>query len=136
MPRATVAFAPQRFDLKSCPGGFVVIKRMSYGLMLYRQQEALRNSMSGGDGNESPELVMQMLQKRVAEVEFAKCIVDHNLDDENDNRLDFSTPAALDKLDPSIGEEIAKYIEEVNNTEKNGMQEEDKTGNLPTDSKE
>lgn len=135
MPKATVAMAPQRFELVSCPTGFVVIKRMSYGLMLYRQQEALRNSMSGEQGS-TPELVMQMMQKRVAEVEFAKCIVDHNLDDDDGNRLDFSTPAALDKLDPAIGEEIAKYIGEVNDTSKNGIKEEQDSGNSPTASTE
>jgi hypothetical protein len=134
MPRATVSMTPQRFELESCSGAYVVIKRMSYGFMLYRQQEAIRNSMSDGDG--SPELVMQAMQKRVAEVEFKNCIVEHNLDDENDVRLDFSNPSSLDKLDPAIGEEIAKRIDEVNNSKKNGLEEEMKTGNLPTASTE
>jgi hypothetical protein len=50
----------------------------------------------------------------VTEFEFRNCIVDHNLEDENGDLIDFTRPMQAWRLDPKIGAEISKSIDDLN----------------------
>lgn len=123
MPRATVTTDTVRHELKSCPGAFVVLRPMAYGVKLGRSQEAMKMTLKSESGprrrgqSASSETEIQMLQKAATLIDFRACVVDHNLDDENDQRLDLSNPNHFEKLDPRVGEEISKLIDELNNWE-------------------
>jgi len=121
MPRATVSVDDtERYDLKTCEGGFVVLRRLSYGEKLRRQEMSFGAAMKVERGNknrqsQSAEMVMDMAQTAATEFEFKNCIVEHNLEDDGGNLLDFRTAVHIHLLDPRIGEEIAEYINQMNN---------------------
>jgi hypothetical protein len=117
MPKATSS-VQERFELKSLSEGYVVIRRMSYGEKLERQQMAMKiaMSMTGKDATAA----IDMAQVRVAEYEFRVCIVDHNLEDDNESPLDFRKSTTVKTLDGVIGEEISELIAKVNNFELDG----------------
>jgi len=124
MPRATVTTDTVRHELKSCPpDGFVILKPMPYGTKLGRSEQAMKMTMKTESGPrrrgqvQSTETEMQMLQRAATLLDFRTCIVDHNLTDENDQKLDLSNPAHFEALDPRVGEEISKLIDELNNWE-------------------
>lgn len=120
MPRATVNINDtERFELKSCEGGFVVLKRMTYGQMLQRRDMvmAMRTTSSGSGKSSSTDMLMEMANKKVAVFEFSHCIVEHNLEDENEKLLDFKSINILDVLDPQIGAEIGTRIDSMNQWE-------------------
>jgi hypothetical protein len=119
LPKATVSLLAEHFDLKTCPEGFVKLKRFSYGAKLRRQQMAMAASMRAqddGQGNVTEaEMAVAFAQRKVAEFEFSECIVDHNLDGDDQNKLNFQNPQTVDVLDPRIGEEISTLIANMNN---------------------
>jgi len=112
MPKAVVSLEPTHFDLDSLEGGWVRLKPMSFGQKQHRSELATDQSMKEFGGDQ--ELFMRIMNRRVSEYEFRTCIVDHNLDDENDNKLDFKNPATLDILDPRVGDEIDQLITKMN----------------------
>jgi len=116
MPRATVDISKtERHELKSCPGGFVVLRPLSYGEFLRRREMAGSMSINAGTAQgKEVEGVIKMAQRVVTEFEFKNCIVDHNLEDENGNMLDFRQPKTIAQLHPQIGEEIGQYIDGMN----------------------
>jgi hypothetical protein len=122
MPRATVNLATtERVELKSLPktetdeGGYVELRRLTYGQKIHRQQLATELSMQGDQRSKNPEMVMKMTQERVTAFEFANCVVEHNLEDEHGEKLDFRQPQSVFMLDPRVGEEIANHIDNMNN---------------------
>lgn len=112
MPRATVSQATTRIDLTTLEGGYVVLRRMPYGKWLERSEKAMNVSAQMGGGKNTP-VDIEMLQRAVTEFEFRECITDHNLEDDNDELLDFRRPGILNVLDPQIGNEIAELIREM-----------------------
>jgi hypothetical protein len=116
MPKATVNIESQRFELDTCPGGFVELRTMSYGEFLKRRDMISKMSLRGQ--GKTSEAVMEMVNEKVAQWEFKTCIVDHNLEDDNGDKLDLAKPHAISKLDPRIGEEISSLIDEMNKWEK------------------
>lgn len=121
MPRATVTTDTQHHYLKSCAGAYVVLKPMSYGAKLARSDQAMKMTLKSETGprrrgqTANSETEISMLQKAATQIDFQNCIVEHNLDDENDRPLDFRSFADIDRLDPKIGEEISSLIDEMNN---------------------
>lgn len=113
VPRATVNLNPERFELFSCPEGFVTLKRMSYAQWIRRQDIAMRMELEGASNPKDATSTIEMTQQRVAFWEFEQCVVDHNLENENGTNLNFKSPEALQVLDPRIGTEISKYITEL-----------------------
>lgn len=113
MPRATVTQNTERFELKACPEGFVVIRRMTYGEKLNRQEDIM-NMQTGMDDKK---MQIQIMTKKVALQDFANLIVEHNLTDENDRPLNFKNAADVVRLDPRIGDEIGQYIDLLNSFE-------------------
>lgn len=116
MPKATVSLEPERRELKSCPEGFVVLKRMSYGQIVERRaMTKLGFNTDGKSRDFHGELAMA--NEQVTAYEFAHCIIDHNLEDDNGQKLNLSTPVGLAQLDPRVGQEVEQYIGEMNNFE-------------------
>ena len=112
MPRATNNINDTiRVDLKSCPGGFVVLRRMSYGQRLKRDAMALDMSMRS-QGKERV-IDIEAAQEEVTFFEFASCVAEHNLEDERGDLLRFSEKYAVVALDARIGAEISAEIEKL-----------------------
>ena len=109
MPIATVVSDTKREELTTCPGGYVIIRRMTYGEKLQRQDEML-SMRADKDSN----FEMSMLNKKAALSDFAKLIVEHNLTDENEQLLNFKNPQDVVKLDPRVGDEIGALIDGIN----------------------
>jgi hypothetical protein len=117
MPRATISTEAERKELKSAPpDGYVELRRMPYGDWLKRQEMAMKMTVSGGgrgQGRQAMSGEVAMANMAVTQFEFQRCIVDHNLEDADGNKLDFNGNAALQQLDPKIGNEIGQYIMEM-----------------------
>ena len=116
MPRATVSMVPEHHDLRTCPGGFVKLRRMSFGELLASQGMAYQVSMKSQEGGNDPEVGMKISQATVMEYQFKLCVMEHNLEDETGRMLDFkSVPRDVHVLDPRIGGEISTIIEKMHN---------------------
>lgn len=114
MPKATVSLTTERFELKSLPEGYVVLKRMSYGDKLYRL-DMMKLSLEMNSKSKDIVGEMAMGNQKVTQYEFINCIVEHNLEDENGQPLNFANEVHFKTLDPRIGEEINTLIEKMNN---------------------
>lgn len=66
-----------------------------------------------GRNNAEVNMEMQMANKAVTTFEFGSCIVEHNLEGDSGESLDFKNPMALAVLDPRVGNEIGEYIREL-----------------------
>jgi hypothetical protein len=116
MPRAVIDFNDTtKFPLKSLEGGFVELRRMSYGHKLQRNQIAMQMSVKGSGKNAEMDLKNETV--KVAVFEMNACVVDHNLEDEKGDKLNLGKMEDVVRLDPKVGEEIDKYISEMNNFE-------------------
>jgi hypothetical protein len=118
MPRAVVDVTPQRYELKSIPEAYVELRRMSYGDWLHRgdisllmQVEMEEKRAKGKAPSRTADMKLQ--NQVVTAYEFSRCIVGHNLTDENDKPLDLSNRRTLDRLDPKVGNEIGELIDEL-----------------------
>lgn len=117
MPIATIVSANERFELKTCPEGYVVIRRMTYGEKLKRQGMMTKYTMNLGGGKEDAMAEVDILQEKVSLWEFANLVVEHNLTDEKEKTLNFRNAADVYRLGPQVGEEIQKYIDDLNSFE-------------------
>lgn len=115
MPKATVSKQHVRIELESCPGGYVILQMMSYGSTLERLDGA-STIVVQGDAEEvdSTKMMLETMQTWARQFEFRTCIVDHNLEDDNGNKLDFANRLTFDILDPSVGREIQEAIDQLN----------------------
>lgn len=125
MPKATVDPGTHHYELKTCPGGFVELRTLSFHEMEMRkdiagrmyQEEKVTRARQGkrGDDEEVMRAYFESMNVKVTEFEFRNCIVDHNLfvDDAETQKIDFSKPMHTWKLNPKIGEEISKYVTEL-----------------------
>jgi hypothetical protein len=124
MPKATVSHDTVHVELKSCPGGFVELRQLSYAEMMTRRDIASRmyaefkNTGSGSNVNlEAEDTVkqyMEVVNVAIMEFEFKNCIQDHNLEDDDGNKIDFGNPMSYRILHPKIGAEIATAIDKLN----------------------
>lgn len=114
MPKATVSHAGVRHDLKSCEGGFVELRQLSYDEVLARRDGISSLSV---DREDTGTVNINTMQRWAREFDFRSCIRDHNLEDDNGNPLDFTKPHTFKILDPRIGMEIEKLIDELNGEE-------------------
>lgn len=115
MPRATAnAQETERFELKTLPDGFVELRKLTYGEMLHRRD--IGSTMRAGQGRKAGiEFDTDALQ--IQHYEFSRCIVDHNLEDEDGTKLNFTNKADIVKLDPTIAGEIETLIFKLTNPE-------------------
>lgn len=118
MPKAVAdTSVTKRVELKTAPpDGYVVLAKLSYGELRRRTKMMTNLEVKGGSRKERNDVlgVMNMANEAVSNFEFATCIKEHNLEDEDGRLLNFSRPADIDKLDPKVGQEIAKHINEMN----------------------
>ena len=127
MPRATVSQDTERCNLVTCEGGYVDLRTLSFHEMntradiatrMYQEQTAQPRSKGGRRSQQSePDVVrgyFEIMNVAVTEFEFRNCIVDHNLEDENGNLIDFTRPMQAWRLDPKIGQEISALIDARN----------------------
>lgn len=126
MPKATSNIQETiRKDLKTCEGGFVVLRRLTYGEKLFRQSMVSKFKIEAEKGSKDFAGEMQLVSEQATLFDFQNCVVDHNLfkDDEETQKLNFGNLIDVKSLDPRIGEEIDTLISELNNFE------EDEEGN-------
>jgi len=137
MPKATVNPKAHRYELKTCPGGFVSLRTLSFHEMEMRKdiagrmyQEESRAALKKGKTTDEEKMraYFESMNVTVTEFEFRNCIIEHNLfvDDAETQQIDFNRPMENWKLDPKIGEEISRYIAELT------QMDEDDIGPLPT----
>lgn len=117
MPRATLSTKPKRFELKSLPEGYVLLRRMTYGERLHRQDIAMSMSMQQERRTQTASMEIKQAQTKVGEFELATCIVEHNLEKDDGSLLNFKNGMDFQLLDGAVGEEIASYIEDMHNWE-------------------
>jgi len=113
MPKAVATQETYRRELKSVPDGFVSLRKLNYGEVLARREMAQQFDVSETEGGK-PQGSIKVSQKGVAILEFSKSIVDHNLDDADDRRLNFNDPQDILKLAPEVAQEIERLINELN----------------------
>lgn len=115
MPKAVAnVVETERHDLKSLEGAFVELKRMTYGQSVQRRA-MMKLSLTGKGKSFAGE--MAMASEEITRFEFAHCIVDHNLENEDGSKLDLSRPVDFAALDPRVGQEIEALISEMNDIE-------------------
>lgn len=120
MPRATVSQEVVHKDLKTLEGGFVDLKQLSYDQILERRDKAMKMSMEQKPNrkkDDTAKIDFESAMQWDRFFAFSNCIVDHNLEDDAGKPLDFSNSMTLRILDPKVGSEIEKYIEEMNEDE-------------------
>lgn len=120
MPDATVSQETYRRDLKTLDGAWVELRQLPYHDMLVRRDKGSIASMEQQETRRkrgeqiTPKLMIESLQTWERDYMFKNCIVDHNLEDKNGVKLDFTSPMTLKMLRPDIGVEIEQYIDELN----------------------
>jgi hypothetical protein len=120
MPRATVSHDTKRVDLKTLPGGYVELRTLTFHEMNTRQDIATRMYQEQTTGKrkakdaETVRGYFEIMNVAVTEYEFRNCITSHNLEDDNGELIDFTLPMQSWRLDPKIGQEIDRAIEELN----------------------
>ena len=114
MPKATVSHTGVRHDLESCEGGFVELRQLSYDEVLARRDGISNLTV---DREDTQTVNINTMQRWAREFDFRNCIRDHNLEDDNGNPLDFTKSHTFKILDPRIGMEIEKLIDELNGEE-------------------
>jgi len=140
MPLAVIMEKPNREDLKTCPGGYVMIRRMSFGEKLTRRQFSSKMDLEMQRGSKSAKSTIDIFKEEAELYDFMHCIVGHNLtklvnkqtsqpceaDDPDavEVPLDFLKASDIKLLTGQIAEEIGTLIDKHNNFE-----ESDATGN-------
>lgn len=122
MPVGTVSTDPVHRDLKSLPpDGFVKLRQQSYGERMERQDIVVRMTTETGadspDGNiriGGEKVTWEMANFATSLFDFQKSVVDHNITDKQQRKLNLATAYDLRQLDPRVGEEIEGYIRELN----------------------
>jgi hypothetical protein len=123
MPDVTVDINEYtRYDLKSAPpDGFVMLRPLPYGMKLTRRDKASKMKMQTETGkgrrNTTSEIELETLNEWAVAHDFAYCVGEHNLTDKNGTLLNFTNPMTLKTLNPKVGSEIEKYIDELNEDE-------------------
>lgn len=124
MPVATVTNDTEVIELKSCPGGVVTLRRMSYGEKLMRQNLVSKMQIATNSKSKDVKGEIDMLNSKVNIFDFQHAVVDHNLTNGMEQKLDFKKQTDIESLTAQIGEEISNAIDKMNNFE-----EDEETGN-------
>lgn len=116
MPVVVVTEEYRHYDLKTVQDGYVKVKEMSYGQKIYRS--GLNGAMKVLKDNKSDyagEIALETA--RITEWDFANLIAEHNLEISEGVPYNFANKEHLRKLPSKVGDEIGKYIDEVNSFE-------------------
>ena len=106
----------EQFDLESIGGGWVILRRLNHGdsneLSGLRVAFTIRGQgEEDGDASASARTTIKLSRH----YSFSRMIVDHNLA-KNGKKYDFAKRRDVDDLDPVIGDEIANFIDQHNET--------------------
>ena len=117
MPVAVVTSEPTRKDLKSLPGGYVVIREMTYGEKIYRS--GMTGAMKLLKESKQTDFIgeMTMETQKITLWDFANLVVEHNLQDADGRELNFKSAEDTKKLAAKIGDEVGTYIDAINSFE-------------------
>jgi hypothetical protein len=127
MPVATSAGNPtQRFELKSLPGGYIVLRRLDFGQKMFRKSLLAKPKLETSSKSRRQSgfvAELEFLNDKITQYEFATCIIEHNLTYlvnptdgiASEARLDFTIPDHVKMLDGRVGEEIDDLITDFNN---------------------
>jgi hypothetical protein len=111
----------ERYDLKSAPpDGYVMLRPLPYGMKLTRRDKASKMKMQTEQGRgrrATSEIELETLNEWAVAHDFAFCVGEHNLTDKNGTLLNFANPMTLKTLNPKVGSEIEKYIDDLNEDE-------------------
>lgn len=141
MPLAVVMSKPERHDLKTCPGGYVMVRRMSFGEKMTRRGFNSKMDLEMTRGSRSAKSTVDLFNEQMEMYDFSHCIAEHNLtklvnkntglpcdaDDPDavEVPLDFTKPSDVKLLAGPIAEEIGTVMDKLNNFE-----EDPEVGNL------
>jgi hypothetical protein len=118
MPKATVTTDTQHFELKSLEGAYVDVRALSYGEKKAREDIASRMYAESLERNgtrpENNRLFIDTMARQSVLYDFQRCIIDHNLEDDRGNKLNFNNDGTLDILDPRVGSELEKILSMLN----------------------
>jgi hypothetical protein len=135
MPNATVVVENLHHDLKTLPGGYVVIKRMNHGEKLTRQDLSSKMKINATKKSKDIEGIIDLVQRTVSFWEFKNLIVDHNLtklrdpnDPSSEVPLNLKDERDIAIIDGKIAEEINTAISNFNNFEEDAEDEETDLG--------
>jgi uncharacterized protein (DUF305 family) len=77
---------------------------------------SVKTAENGSSGD--PDMGVSVTQAKILEYQFKICIVDHNLENETNQKLRFDSPEAVHMLDANIGQEINAQIEKMHRWDK------------------
>jgi len=114
MPKAVATRDTERYDLQTCEGGFVELRKFSYGEVIKRRElsTSMKADPDAPRGQRSMEVGLNYTATQL--FEFKTAIIDHNLEDEDGRKLNFSNPPDVMKLDPGIAQEIEAIVTAMN----------------------
>lgn len=126
MPRATASLETHTEKLKTLPDGYIVVRSLTYGEFLHRKDLAIKMTMEmkGGKGSK---VDIDTVNEAVTAYVLKTCVVDHNLEDENGNKLNLGNPRDFSRLDILIGKEIDKIVSDLNEFDEEDLFPEDKS---------
>lgn len=124
MPIAVIG-GSERFDLKSLPEAFVVIRRMTHGQKLQRGSMSDKMRFVATKKSKDMQGEIDLMQRQIALWEWQNLIEDHNLEayvNPNDpsqgtRLLNLKDVRDIEMVDARVAEEISTRIGEVNNFE-------------------
>lgn len=118
MPFAGTSHNTITHNLKSAAGGWVVLRRLTYGEKL-RRKNMMKLGIEMGSKSKDVKGEIAMASREATVFDFKSCIVDHNLfkDEAETVQFDFTSAMDVEMLDPRIGEEIEQAIDKLNNFE-------------------
>ena len=117
MPKATANVQEaERHELKTLPDGFVLLRRLSYGQKLERKAMASVASAETSRGK-SMRMQIAMVNEQATLYDFTHCIVDHNLEGDDGQKLNLTDVNIIRSLDPRVGDEIEGIMNKMNNFE-------------------
>lgn len=121
MPIATITNnISDQIPLESLPEGYVVVRRMNYGEKLTRSNMATK-FLLGGSAKDAASKDFQgeidLQTREIALWDFANLVVEHNLTDALERKLNFKVRTDVESLDGTIGDEIGRIIDAFNDVE-------------------
>jgi hypothetical protein len=117
MPVAVVMDEPEHHDLKSLSGGYVKIRRMTYGEKLTSRGFNSKMTMRSQRGQKNVESELKVFDANQELFSFAHCITEHNLEDKDGRPLNLTMEADVRKIRSDIAEEITTLMDKLNNFE-------------------
>jgi hypothetical protein len=111
MPVAVATTETEHHDLKSLPGGFVLVRKLTYGEVL--QRRSMMKMQIEGQGTKDARAEIEMLNRNATVFDFQRCVV--FADEAESRKLNLANTSDLERLDPRVGQEIEQIIDTLNN---------------------